>query len=88
MPGNRVRHDLPIYARVLTELVGSSPLLQIEEVTEKLKHMLFVEQAKTDCIPKVAVQNRSRLLEFGQQARRGDGILFRPGHKRIRLGRF
>ena len=37
VPRNRVLHDLPVYASVATKLVFSSPLLQVEEVAEKLE---------------------------------------------------
>jgi hypothetical protein len=64
MPGDGTLHNLTIYAGIVAKLVGGSPFLKVEKETEKLKDMLFVEQAETDRISQMAIENRGGLLKL------------------------
>jgi hypothetical protein len=62
MPRNRILYDLPVDSRVTAELVLAGPLLQVEEVAEKLEGFIVREQLESDRTREVSFQQRGCLL--------------------------
>jgi len=88
VPCNRILDDLPVHTSVAAQLILCGPLFKIEEVTEELEDIVFLEQVQSQRAAEMAFEQGCRFFKLGQHPRRGISILFGLASKCCRFRRF